>query len=92
MRHGKQFGRAVGKIDVLGSQKLELLDDHRRLEHQWATVRVEEELHEARDMESTKAVAEAKVELSNSKEAFFVLECRASTNTSMLRRAIEKRD
>lgn len=49
------------KIDALQSHNQELLDENLRLEHQVRLVRVEEELHTPRDVDSTKAVTNAKV-------------------------------
>lgn len=60
--------------------------------HQLVTFRVKKECHEARDIESTKAATDAKVELGEAKEALHVLEARASTDRSALRGAIEERD
>lgn len=54
--------------------------------------RVEKEFHEAWDVESTKAVADAKVELPNVKEALRVLEGRASGDRSAIRSAVKERD
>lgn len=51
----------LGRIDTLESRELKLVDKNPRLEHQMATARVEKERHEARDMEITKAVTDAKV-------------------------------
>lgn len=50
-----------GKIDELKSHECELLDENRRLEHEPIGLRVEKEGHEAGDVESTKAVTDAKV-------------------------------
>lgn len=57
------------KIGALESLERKLLDIDRRFEHQLGTVMVDKECYEPLDVESTKAVIDAKVELANAKEA-----------------------
>lgn len=82
----------LARIEALQSYQREPLHKNRYLAHQLVTVRDEEERHEARDVESTKAVTDAKVERLNAKEALHVLEGRASTDSSTKRGAMEDRD
>lgn len=66
----------LARIDALESGEHELFDDIRLLEHQVVMDRVEKEFHAAREVESTEAVTDAKVELVSAKEALRVLEGR----------------
>lgn len=64
----------LAKIDALESQKQELLDTNRRLEHQMIMITALKVRHEAQDVETMKTVADTKVELANTKETLRVLE------------------
>lgn len=84
-----QWGRGFGKIDGLESHEQELFNKNRLPVYQLAMAKIEMELHEARDGESTTAVTVAKVEIANAKEALLVLESCTSVDKSARRRAIE---
>lgn len=78
--------------DALESIEPDLLDENRRLDYQLIMARVEKERHKAQDLESMKALSDAKVEPANAKEALGVLETQASTDRSVMCSAIEGRD
>lgn len=50
----------LAKIDALESHECKLLDENQRPEHQLVMARVEEERHEAQDVEGSKAVTDTK--------------------------------
>lgn len=64
---GCKWGREIGKDDALEIHERELLDQYRRLEHQQAMVRVENERHKAQDRECTKDITDAKAETAKAK-------------------------
>lgn len=66
----------LGKIDTLESHERDILDNNRHLQIQIVAIRVEKKCHEFRDVESTKAVVDAKVELANKAESLHVLQAR----------------
>lgn len=86
------WAEQLAKIDAIESHERELFDENRHLEHKLVTVKFEKERHEARNVESTKSVTDAKVELANAKEALNVLKGSPSTDRSAVHGAIEHRD
>lgn len=76
------WAELLAKAEAIVSQYCELLDENRWLEHQLVTVTVEKKRREARDVESLKAVIDAKVELPSTKEAFRVHETQAFVDRS----------
>lgn len=68
----------LAKIDALESHEWKLLNKNRRFWPALVMGTVEKELHEAQDVEGTKSVTDAKVELVTAKEGLNVLEGRSS--------------
>lgn len=60
--------KQLSKTDALESHERELIDENPRLEHELDTVRAEKERHNACDVESTKAVNDASVELTKAND------------------------
>lgn len=67
-------------IDALESHGWELLDKNWGLEHRLVLVTIEKGRHEAQEVESTKAVTDAGVELANAKVALGMPESRTSVD------------
>lgn len=79
----------LANIDAVEKQERELLDKSQILGHELVTASVENKHHEARSVQSTHAVTDAKVKLTNAKEALRLLEGRASEDRSAVRGTIK---
>lgn len=89
---GASRAEKLAYIDAVESHEREFLHDNGRLEHQPVMARVEKERLETWDVESTKAITNAKVELANEKGASHVVDGQASADMLAMRSAMEGRD
>lgn len=78
--------------NALESHESENIGDNRLLEHQLVAIKVSKERPEPWDVESTKGVPEAKVEIENGEMALLVLQSRVCTCTSAMHRAVNGLD